>query len=182
MSELALAVRPDGSAYLMHHGVKGMKWGVRKRDERYSDSPFSKRRNTKIQKLTSRMMTNQMAMREAQSVGNTKAANKAWQKVNKDTARYMIATKDPAYKNVQRQRRKGLVIGIAAGGAIGGAIGQSVAMSTKKGQALSAEYARRYSEIQQHLSTHEKLLTQTHGKDAVDKALAKMMKKRPDIY
>ena len=29
-----LAVRPDGSAYLMHHGVKGMKWGVRKQEDR----------------------------------------------------------------------------------------------------------------------------------------------------
>lgn len=29
MSEMYLAIRPDGSAYLAHYGVVGMKWGVR---------------------------------------------------------------------------------------------------------------------------------------------------------
>ena len=37
MSEMVLAVRPDGSAYLMHHGIKGMKWGVRNEPERTGD-------------------------------------------------------------------------------------------------------------------------------------------------
>lgn len=168
--------------YLAHHGVKGMKWGVRKKDDRYSDSPYSKRRNTKIQKLTSRMMTNQMAMREAQSVGNTKVANKALRQINQDTNRYMRATKDPAYTALNKHLNTAGTIGYVVGGIPGAFIGASIAKNTKKGQLLVGSYVSRYSEIQQRLSTHEKALTQAHGKDAVDKALAEMMKKRPDIY
>ena len=33
MNGMQLMVRMDGSAYLVHHGVKGMRWGVRHDDE-----------------------------------------------------------------------------------------------------------------------------------------------------
>lgn len=51
-----LAVRPDGSAYLMHHGVKGMKWGVRKDRGTYLQkktnraSMYEAKKNLAIQK------------------------------------------------------------------------------------------------------------------------------------
>lgn len=170
------------ATYLAHHGVKGMKWGVRK-DDRYTSSSYSKRRNTAIEKTVSSMLTNQMAVRKAQSEGDSRGAARSWRKVNKDTQRYLKLTKDPAYNALMKQKRKGTVIGAALGGYPGAIIGNSVASNTKKGQALSAAYAKRYSEVQQHLSDHEKATTMKAGQAAVAQALVDMMKKqRPDIY
>lgn len=91
----------DDSAYLMHHGVKGMKWGVRKSKDSYRIGKTSNAIKNRISKST---------------------FNRGDEKYIRLDRRHALAANGSAYKSTLKRRAKRMAIGAGiAGGAMLGA-------------------------------------------------------------
>lgn len=107
-----------GNAYLAHHGVPGMKWGVRndetlrkyagpkgrkhKNAERtYPNSPYSPKRDAKIDRAVDRLVANYV--RSIDLVANNGKLPVTQRLRNNSAAqKYAKATQDPAYKRFRK--------------------------------------------------------------------------------